>query len=163
MIFDYAFNNVMLLVISYFIIYNITSFILFYTILQLISIGSTNLFSFSNLNSSSFFSKVVSLSILSMAGVPPFIGFFSKIFVLVLISNSFLFTLFTFLFIFLLTSLYFYVQNLRFINSMNKSTSTFAFELNPHVNILYINTAIIISFILIFGFTYMEDIFLIST
>ena len=52
-----------------------------------------------------------------MAGVPPFWGFFSKLFIFLAILNTSLSVLFLPLLILLIISLYFYVQNVRFLNA----------------------------------------------
>jgi len=57
----------------------------------------------------------VVVALLSMAGVPPFSGFFSKLAIFVLLLNSSIFFLFPLLFILLFTGLYFYLQNLRLV------------------------------------------------
>ena len=163
MIFSYDYTQTMLLVLSYMIIYNVTSFLLFSTIMQLVNTNIKTLYSFSALGSSSLFTKLLSLSILSLAGVPPLLGFFSKVFVFVLISNSNLFILFPPFFILLFTGLYFYIQNLRFLNSTSKSHLVYINELQLRTNFLYFNFSLPLSFFIIFGFCYIDDLLLLAS
>ena len=143
------------------VIYNITSFLMFATIMQLLNTNIKTLFSFSNLDTGNVFTKVLSLVILSLAGVPPLVGFFSKIFVFVLVSNSNLFILFPPFFILLFTGLYFYIQNLRFLNSTNAPSMSFPSELSTRVSPLYFSMTLPIVFFILFGFCYVDDLFLV--
>jgi len=150
----------MLLVSTYMLIYNLTSFLLFSTFLQLAHTNLKTLFSLSNLGTSGFFTKVLSLALLSLAGVPPLAGFFSKIFLFVLISHSHLFIVFPPLFVLLFVGLYFYIQNLRFLNSTNPSSLNHLSELSPRSSAAYFILTLPLSFFTVFGFCYMEDLVL---
>lgn len=152
----------MLLILTYVIIYNLTSFLLFTTLLQSLGTGTKTLFSFSNLGNTNVLTKILSLSILSLAGVPPFAGFFSKIFVFVLISNSHLAILFPSFFVLLFVGLYFYIQNLRFLNATNAPLPTTPIELASRVHNSYFYLAIPLSFFVVFGFCFMDDLFILS-
>jgi NADH:ubiquinone oxidoreductase subunit 2 (subunit N) len=99
---------------------------------------------------------------LSMAGVPPLLGFFSKIFIFVLVAHSNLFVLFLPLFILLFVGLYFYVQNLRFLNSTNKPQLVLPSELSLRSNFSYYTTSLPLLFLVIFGFCYVDDLLLLS-
>lgn len=158
MLLNYDYFQVMLLVLTYMVIYNITSFLLFSTLMQALTMDFKTLFSLSNLGPSEILTKVLSLSILSLAGVPPLLGFFSKIFVFVLISASHLFILFPAFFILLFIGLYFYVQNLRFLNATNAPSLVLISELSLRTHLLYYTFSLPISFIIIFGFCYVDDL-----
>ena len=158
MLLNYDYFQVMLLVLTYMVIYNITSFLLFSTLMQALTMDFKTLFSLSNLGPSEILTKVLSLSILSLAGVPPLLGFFSKIFVFVLISASHLFILFPAFFILLFIGLYFYVQNLRFLNATNAPSLVLISELSLRTHLLYYTFSLQISFIIIFGFCYVDDL-----
>lgn len=162
MLLDYDFFQIMQLVLSYMLIYNLTSFLLFLTITQLLSVGLKTLSSFSDFDPSTVFSKILSVVILSLAGVPPLLGFFSKVFVFTLLANSNIFTLFPPLFVLLFTGLYFYVQNVRFLNSTSSPTQALPFALTARLTYAYFSLATPLTFIVVFGFCYVDDLTLLA-
>jgi len=162
MLLNYDFLQTMLLVLTYMVIYNLTSFVLFTTLLQSVGTNMKTLFSFSNLGSTHVLTKILSLVILSLAGVPPLVGFFSKIFVFVLISNSHVAVLFPSFFVLLFVGLYFYIQNMRFLNSTNSAAMTTPIELSTRLNLSYFYFSIPMCFFIIFGFCYVDDLLLLS-
>lgn len=162
MLINYDCLSTMLLILTYMLIYNLTSFLLFITLLQLAGFSTRTLYSFSNLETSNFFTKILALTLLSLAGVPPLLGFFSKIFVFVLLISSNLSTLFLPFFILVFSGLYFYVQNLRFLHSTNKTKVAVTNELQSSSSCIYITFALPLSFLLLFGFCYVDDLMLIA-
>lgn len=160
MLFNYDYFQVMTLILLYMVIYNLTSFALFATVIQFLNLKLKTLYSFAHLGASTFFTKVLTLIVLSLAGVPPLLGFFSKIFVFVLVANSSLLVLFPSLFILLFVGLYFYIQNLRFLNSTNYSDIHYQSEKLLRTNPLYFTLVIPICFLLVFGFCYLDDFLL---
>lgn len=152
----------MQLVLSYMLIYNLTSLLLFLTVTQLLSTSLKALSSFSDFDPSTVFSKILSIVILSLAGVPPLLGFFSKVFVFTLLANSNIFVLFPPLFVLLFTGLYFYVQNVRFLNSTNPSTQALPFALTARLSYVYFSMATPLTFLIVFGFCYVDDLTLLA-
>jgi NADH:ubiquinone oxidoreductase subunit 2 (subunit N) len=163
MLFSYDYMQTMAFVLSYTIIYNATSFLLFATIMQVVSTDIKTLYSLANLGASNIYAKILGLCVLSLAGVPPLVGFFAKIFTFVLLSASNLFLLFPPFFVLLFVGLYFYVQNLRFLNSTNLPSSPSIVELNPRPNLTYFTCAIPLSFLIVFGFCYVDDLLLLAS
>jgi NADH:ubiquinone oxidoreductase subunit 2 (subunit N) len=95
-----------------------------------------------------------------MAGVPPFWGFFSKIFIFVLLCNSTFFILFTFFFLLLFIGLYFYIQNIRFLNTTVGADFNPVVEQNLRSVPLYFYFITVFLFFTIFGFLFTEDLFI---
>ena len=153
-------TNVAVLLWSYTFIYNLALLILFSTLFQIVNFNVKTIYSFSNFGSTNLFTKLLLLTLFSMAGVPPFIGFFSKLFILLLLINSNFFLFFFFFFIVFFTGLYFYMQNVRFLNSTAKPLFSYSLNQNIRLPILFYLLVYPISFFLIFGFFYVEDIFI---
>jgi NADH:ubiquinone oxidoreductase subunit 2 (subunit N) len=98
-----------------------------------------------------------------MAGVPPFIGFFSKIFVMALVLNSYYFLFYTLFIVLLFLGLYFYMQNIRFIHSTNlKNSSTHSIG-NERVNVISYYYVITLLVVIVFGLVYIDDFILFFT
>jgi NADH:ubiquinone oxidoreductase subunit 2 (subunit N) len=95
-----------------------------------------------------------------MAGVPPFIGFFSKLFIITLLVNNAFFILYTLFFIILLIGLYFYVQNIRFLHSTNFSSLNYSYITNERHVLVYYYFTITFLFFFIFGTFYIDDFIL---
>lgn len=142
------------------IIYNFALFTVFLTLFQFVHQNYKTIYSFIDLGSSNFFTKVLIISLFSMAGVPPFLGFFSKIFVFSLMCNSNFFVLFPFFFMLLFIGLYFYIQNIRFLNSTAGSNFTPIHEITTRVVPLYYYITFLVLFFLTFGIFYTEDLLL---
>jgi len=142
------------------IIYNLSLFTLFFTLFQLVNLETKTLFSFADLGSSNLYTKILSITILSMAGVPPLWGFFTKILIFVILVNSNFFFLFVPFFTVLMVSLYFYMQNLRFLNSTNLTDFVNISDLQVRVTPLYYTLTLMSLFFVIFGSFFTEDLFL---
>lgn len=145
---------------TYMCLYNISLFVFFWTLFNTVVTEFKNLYSFSNLSFNSFYVVLITILLLSMAGVPPFIGFFSKLFILLLLLNNSFFLLYSLLFILMFTGLYFYVQNLRFLHSTNTSTLNYPFLLNERHILPFYYTSITTLILLMFGVIYIDDVLL---
>ena len=66
------FNDVILLLWSYMFIYNLSLFVVFSIILQTSNFKIKTLFTLTDLGSTSTFTKILTVALFSMAGVPPF-------------------------------------------------------------------------------------------
>jgi len=147
----------------YVIIYNFSLIVFFWTLNQFINSNSKTLYAFADLKYNFFLVFVITILLLSMAGVPPFLGFFSKLLILVSLININFFLLYIFFFSLLFFGLYFYVQNIRFLySSSSNSQLNYAFLPFIRLQLAYLYFTYSISFILIFGFYFFEDIFFCS-
>jgi len=143
------------------LIYNMSLFLIFYTLFQFISFDYKTLYSFSDLGSNNFFTKVLIIALFSMAGVPPFWGFFSKLFIFTLLCNSNFFILFPIFFLILFIGLYFYIQNIRFLNATSGSDFQPVIEQNLRNTPIYFYLTFVFLFLLLFGFIFTEDLLII--
>lgn len=160
LIFYFDISNILVLIWSYMLIYNIALYLIFSTLFQFVNSSYKTIYSFLDLGSFNFFTKVLIICLFSMAGVPPFWGFFSKIFIFTLLCNSNFFILFPFFFILLFISLYFYIQNIRFLNTTSGSNFTPITDLNLRCVPSYYYLTWFLSFFLIFGVFFTEDLFI---
>lgn len=153
------FNNISICYVSlYLIIYNISLYIFITTLNYFYSeIKTLNLLH--KLNNILIFRLWTAIVLFSIAGIPPFFGFFIKLTLLYYInSNTFMISLiFT---VFLLINLYFYLQNIRYFMWVDCDD----IKLN-NWNIKFIkitNMLLCISFlfILCYGFLIYDDLIL---
>lgn len=158
MIFLNDYTTTLLYIWTYIFIYNLTLILLFATLFQFISTQFFSMSTLSMLGNNNYFSKVLTLSLFSMAGIPPFVGFFSKLFILNLIVNMNFFVMYFFFFVILFFGLYFYIQNIRFLNSSSPAYYNTIQDLQLRSPLLYTHMSIILSFTLIFGAFYLDDL-----
>jgi NADH:ubiquinone oxidoreductase subunit 2 (subunit N) len=164
MVYVNLFNDSNILLFSYMLIYNLSLIILFWTLFNSVLTNFKTLHSFQGFSFNSFYITTITLIIFSMAGVPPFIGFFSKLFILTLLTNNSFVLLYTLFFVLLFIGLFFYIQNIRFIHSTNVTETTFAtLNSNERIIPLYYYVTIIFLTLLIFGVVYIDDLLLIIT
>ena len=161
LVFIYEVTNILCLLWGYMLIYNASIYIVFFTLFQYIHSETKTMYSLVDLGSSNFFSKTLILALFSMAGVPPFWGFFSKVFIFSLLCNSNLFLLFPFFLILIFISLYFYMQNIRFLNSTGGSNFTPTIEWGCRTVTSYYIISLLFLFFLVFGAFFTEDLLIV--
>lgn len=157
------FNNsldALVILFIYMFIYNMSLIIIFWTLFQFISFNFKTIYSFSDLKFNFYFVTALSITLFSMAGVPPFLGFFSKLLILILLLNSGFFFFYIFFFGLLFFGLYFYIQNIRFLYSTGTGEINYAQETNLRMSSSYFYVTFTFIFLLIFGFSFMDDIVL---
>lgn len=157
------FNNyidTLVILFIYMFIYNLSLIIIFWTLHQFVSFNFKTLYSFTDLKFNYYFSTVLAIVLFSMAGVPPFLGFFSKLLILILLINSNFFLFYLFFFGLLFFGLYFYLQNIRFLYSTGIGKLNYANVGFLRSTVLYYNLTIFVIFFLIFGFAFMDDLVL---
>lgn len=157
------FNNsldALVILFIYMFIYNVSLVIIFWTLFQFISFNFKTIYSFTDLKFNFYFVTALSITLFSMAGVPPFLGFFSKLLILILLLNSGFFFFYIFFFGLLFFGLYFYIQNIRFLYSTGVGEINYANANNIRMSSLYFYVTFTFIFLLIFGFSFMDDIVL---
>ena len=149
-------NNLLLMV--YMFLYNMSLISLFWSLLNTISVNTKTLYSLNEFSFNSFTTLNITILLFSMAGVPPFIGFFSKLFIMLLLLNNTFFILYFFFFILIFLGLLFYIQNIKFLYSTNLQTSNSAFYTIERVIPLYLYFAITLLIWITLGVVYIDDI-----
>ena len=144
----------------YIFVYNLSLFLIFSTLTQCVNTNFKTIYSFSDFKYNFFFTTLCAVSLFSIAGVPPFIGFFSKILILVALINSNFFFFYSFFFMLLFFGLYFYLQNIRFLYSTGSRHITYSFLKHLRLSTLYVYNTLFIVFFVIFGFIFFDDCFL---
>lgn len=155
-------SNIMLF--TYMFIYNTSLITLFWVLFSTVLTQFKTLHSFNSFSFNSFFLIAITILLFSMAGVPPFIGFFSKLFILTLLTNNAFFLLYAVFFVILFIGLYFYVQNIRFLHSTNQNELSYQYFIQNErsVPLFYYSTIFILT-VIILGLLYVDDILLIFT
>lgn len=144
-------------------LYNTSLILLFWTLFNTILTKFKTLHSFNSFYFNSFSLLVLTILLFSMAGVPPFVGFFSKLFILTLVVNNSFFLLYFLFFVILLIGLYFYVQNIRFLHSTNPNDISTPFFINEKISVSYFYFSLWVLSVIIFGIFYVDDVLLFFT
>lgn len=151
-------NEVVVISYFYMIVYNLSLILFFMVFLQILqgdvrAMGALGKFSIDPIKG-----MLLVIALCSMAGVPPLFGFFTKVLVLVLLTNSSFPIFFIFFSVLLLVGLYFYMQNIRFLynDSLTYVEHPFGREslMSPVVGL----GAHLIALVLVFGIFFYDDI-----
>ena len=135
-----------------FILYTFFSLLLIFDVKKVKTLTNLKIF-----NKNNFLSVTTVLIILSMAGIPPLVGFVGKflIFNYLFFSQKYLYILiFSFMNFF---SIYFYIQNLRFL--ISKVQKNFFLKSGFYVfyNKKLIDLIVLLNLVNFFGILYFED------
>jgi len=129
--------------------------------LSVLTLKLKTLYAFNNFSFSSYNIFLITVILFSVSGVPPFAGFFTKLLVFILnIANSF-FLFYTLFFVIVFLSLYFYIQNIRFLHSTNYQTNQVPYVGNERLILTFSYLSIFLLIILISGFILFDEISLI--
>ena len=156
-------DQVFTVVIFYTLVYNFSLFLFFLTIKQISLTNVTTLHFLSDLSSRNDFKRSVIVVLFSMAGIPPFLGFFTKLVIISTLTNSYLYFLYPLFFVLLFSGLYFYIQNIRLLMTQSSITSCYQKYVHDafiyHPIILYFLSLIFV-ILLILGGIFIEDLLL---
>lgn len=147
-------------VFVYYLVYNIAVFSCFLIICRSMHGNFRTLSELKSISASGFLTFSFAVALLSMAGVPPFVGFFTKILIIKSLANSGLVPFLISFLIIVFIALFFYVQNLRFVLVPAPVAST-ASEHSESKTVLFSSFLIVVvNFFLITGALYMNDLFI---
>ena len=124
------------------------------------SIKFKTLYAFNMFSFDSTYLFFLTVFLFSLAGVPPFMGFFSKIYLLNLLIDQSFFLLYSIFIILLIFGLYFYMQNLRFLHSTNFKSNFKPFLKNERKSFFMFYYLLVCTFLLINGVFFVEDLLL---
>lgn len=154
-------QETLIIIYTYLFVYNNALMILFLLFFQILQFEMKATIVFNKFHLNPFLLTSLAVVIFSMAGVPPMTGFFTKVLILLAILNNSFGSFFLFFGILLLVSLYFYMQNIRFLYANAEEFFEF-----PHWNTIRIvpqHAGYIIVGItfLVTGFVFMEDMWIV--
>ncbi len=144
--------------------------IIIYLLLLLILFGVFFLFDlnkirtlneFKNFSLYNFIYITLFFTLLSLAGMPPLLGFIGKFLLIIFLlfkNQYFLFFLFSFINLFMI---YFYIQNLRFMVKKTKSNQVNFVNFKAHLEINNIFFLVFFSFLNIFSIFFFSDFLII--
>ncbi len=155
-----VFLETLITLYTYLFVYNISLYLIFFVLTQFVSFNFKTLYSFSDLKFNFFLTTIVAISLFSIAGVPPFLGFFTKLLILIALLNSNFFFFYTFFFTLLFFGLYFYLQNIKFLYSTNLGKLNYSFSVNLRAATLFFIVATFFIFLIVFGFLFFDDFIL---
>ena len=153
--FGLIFTNILLYLLLLILIFSIFFFFNI-NIIQTLS-------DFKLINTYSFFIMTLILTLLSIAGVPPLVGFVGKFLLLVTILSNNNYLLFIILCILNIFMLYFYIQNIRFMVTRGKLSNH-----TIKVNYVFLDTKLLnivcsLNIINVIGIFFFEDFIILIT
>jgi NADH:ubiquinone oxidoreductase subunit 2 (subunit N) len=157
---EHDYIDILINAYSYSSIYNISLITLLFFFTHIKNTLFKTIYSFAQFGYNPYFTNSTAIILFSIAGIPPFIGFFSKLLILLTLVSSFFIFFFIFFFVLLFFGLYFYLQNLRFLYStvVGVVSYTYIYSQRTHTSFfLIINFSLIF---IIFGFIIFDDILL---
>lgn len=151
------FLQTVIFVYFYMFIYNLTLIGIGWILQSTHCLRIKTLHSFGAFSFEGFYLFSLTIFLFSLAGVPPFMGFFNKLYLMSFLVNNSFFLFYSILVVLLLIGLYFYMQNLRFLHSTNYKRVQKPFLLNLRLSIGLCYYLIVLVFILLFGFKFIDD------
>lgn len=154
---SYGFSLIFFNILIYLLSLTVIFFIFFlFNLNSFINLSSIKIFS-----STYFFYMSIILSLLSLVGMPPLLGFVGK-FLMVIFVNLKTHFFFSIIFIVLnLFLIYFYIQNFRFLIKKTNYVDNSSFFKYNELNLNIIKILVFILFFILFGIFFFDDFFLI--
>lgn len=154
---SYGFSLIFFNILIYLLSLTVIFFIFFlFNLNSFINLSSIKIFS-----STHFFYMSIILSLLSLVGMPPLLGFVGK-FLMVIFVNLKTHFFFSIIFIVLnLFLIYFYIQNFRFLIKKTNYVNNSSFFKYNELNLNIIKILVFILFFILFGIFFFDDFFLI--
>ena len=115
---------------------------------------------FKNVFTNNYFVLITVLAILSMAGMPPLLGFFGKFFIVIFFLKKGQFLLFFCFVILNIFVIYFYILNIRFLVSKSNKSFFFLKNFTVYLNFYLIAILLLFTILNIFGFFFLNDLVL---
>ena len=160
MLFYPTFFETTITLVFYMFTYNLGLFLVFWTLSQFTNLTNKTIYNFTNLRLYPTATTTLTILFFSMAGVPPFLGFFTKLLILLSLLQSGFFLLYFAFFILLLFSLYFYMQNMRFLHTTVSNYHGVLSSPRVRVATAYVHWNIVLSLVMSIGFFYLDDFLL---
>lgn len=160
MLFINNFVDSLVIVYLYMFTYNLSFLIIFWALQSVVLTNVKTLYSFKDFKLNFFLLSTFLIVLFSIAGVPPFIGFFSKLLILINLINSNFFLFYFFFFSLLFLGLYFYIQNIKYLMSNNNERTNYAFELTLRFNQAHVLCSLFVLFFICFGVFFFDDLIL---
>ena len=143
--------------------YNISLIIFGWVLLNTQTTEIQTLYSLGHFRFNNFYLLVLVVTIFSIAGVPPFMGFFPKVLVMVNLINMNFTLIYWLLTPLLLLTLYFYIQNIRFLYTTTLSSVNYPYLGNERVVLVFLYTVILLLNYQIFGLMWFDKAVLLFT
>lgn len=153
----YGFSILLINIINYLTIFSIILIIILMS--NILKFKSLN--QFKEFNSFNFILYSIILSLLSMAGIPPLLGFTGKFLIILFLNFKSEYLIIFLTLVINMFAMYFYIQNLRFLVKKSKSK---IFKYNGYylnLNFSLIITIVLLNFFNIFGILFLSDLLII--
>jgi NADH:ubiquinone oxidoreductase subunit 2 (subunit N) len=151
--FSLIFFNILIYIVSLATIFFV---FFFFNLNSFLNLSNIKIFS-----SSSFFYMVIILTLLSLVGMPPLLGFVGKFLMVIFVNLKTQFLIFLIFVLLNLLMIYFYIQNFRFLVKKSNSTEFISFFKTNELNLNIIKILIFFLFFTTFGIFFFDDFFLI--
>ncbi len=154
----YNYYDILIYTILYLFFYNISLVLLFIFIWTSSFFYIKTLNNLKEFNNNSYKKYSLLILFLSIAGIPPFVGFFFKLNLISLIGNSSFLLLFL-LFFFLFAVLFFYLQNVKYL-LIPINFEYYIYSINDlKTSLTYIYLVSFILFFITFGLLFLDDFY----